>query len=364
MFNVYKKNFCWSARFGIGYRAAACNNGEKTENPSDVGTVITPVEPPEEVMEQYTVTVVGGEGFGVYDKGDVVTVRPVIAQGRVFSAWNGNGKIISEESEYTFEVTEDITLTAQFADDDWSGFFLCDGTQGTGLQYSCTGKEQSSIIYNSGKAYRFSIMPNSSAQGCWGQCYIGFESLTDLTDAVVEFDVKFDNMAKGLRVFGQTGTLTTQGKMNLWAAVDGKNFNGAVDVWSDYFRITAGWYHYKISFSQIVILANEASDLQLDVAKNCSRLIFGFLNGNGAYGNKNCTGIDYTKESTVFIDNIYIGEDETLSDENLKISFTFTVLENKEIRILPVVGYANSRFSANAVPDEAFGCATGALGNG
>ena len=67
-------------------------------------------------IDEYTVTVEGGTGGGVYIEGAEVTVVATIPSGKRFVEWQKGGVKVSDKATYTFNVTENITLTAVFED--------------------------------------------------------------------------------------------------------------------------------------------------------------------------------------------------------------------------------------------------------
>ena len=66
----------------------------------------------------YTVTVVGGTGGGVYKEGDSVTVTAAEPEeGKVFKGWQDvDGNIVSTDMSYTFTVSGEVSLTAVYED--------------------------------------------------------------------------------------------------------------------------------------------------------------------------------------------------------------------------------------------------------
>lgn len=70
---------------------------------------ITSTDP---IPEKVTVTVVNGEGSGIYDKGRNVTITPTLEEGDTFVSWNVGGEPVSYEERYTFVATEDVVITA------------------------------------------------------------------------------------------------------------------------------------------------------------------------------------------------------------------------------------------------------------
>ena len=62
----------------------------------------------------------GGEvsGAGIYNYGETVTVVALPNDGYAFDSWTINGDVVSEQSEYSFVIYEDVELTAIFSDVD------------------------------------------------------------------------------------------------------------------------------------------------------------------------------------------------------------------------------------------------------
>ena len=102
-------------------------NGEEVEGEENVLTftvteatdVVANFE--EITVSEYTVTlhgspVAGGtlEGAGTYEEGTTVTVIATPNEGYNFVSWTKNTNVVSEDPEYSFEVTEDVTLVANF----------------------------------------------------------------------------------------------------------------------------------------------------------------------------------------------------------------------------------------------------------
>ena len=63
----------------------------------------------------YTVTVVGGTGGGTFEEGESCTVTATIPNGKTFVRWTVGGEEVSTANPYTFTVSANVTLTAQFA---------------------------------------------------------------------------------------------------------------------------------------------------------------------------------------------------------------------------------------------------------
>ena len=77
-----------------------------------VGCDNEPETPP---ATTYTVTVVGGTGGGTFEAGESCTVTASIPGGQTFLGWSDGESIVSTANPYTFTVSANVTLTAQFA---------------------------------------------------------------------------------------------------------------------------------------------------------------------------------------------------------------------------------------------------------
>ena len=64
-------------------------------------------------------------GEGTYNNGETVTVTATPNEGYKFVNWTENGEVVSEEMEYSFVITEDVELVANFV-----------STEGMGEQYT------------------------------------------------------------------------------------------------------------------------------------------------------------------------------------------------------------------------------------
>lgn len=68
-----------------------------------------------EYVNVYTVTVVGGTGGNNYDAGATVKITADAApEGKRFTGWSDGTNVVSEDAEYTFTASKNVTLTAQF----------------------------------------------------------------------------------------------------------------------------------------------------------------------------------------------------------------------------------------------------------
>ena len=78
----------------------------------------TEIVPP---VVNYTVTVTAEngtvEGAGEYEEGATATLTATAASGYKFVNWTVEGEQVSTENPYSFEVTKDVTIVANFAKD-------------------------------------------------------------------------------------------------------------------------------------------------------------------------------------------------------------------------------------------------------
>lgn len=73
-----------------------------------------PTPPPSSEAVTYTVTVVGGTGGGEFEEGENCTLTATVPEGKVFVRWTVDGQQVSTDNPYTFAVTKDVTVTAEF----------------------------------------------------------------------------------------------------------------------------------------------------------------------------------------------------------------------------------------------------------
>lgn len=64
--------------------------------------------------KEATVTVIGGSGSGVVEVGSMITIIADKETGKEFSHWESNGKKISVDEEYTFQVRTSLTIYAKY----------------------------------------------------------------------------------------------------------------------------------------------------------------------------------------------------------------------------------------------------------
>ena len=75
-----------------------------------------PTPPPSSEPTTYTVTVVGGTGGGEFEEGENCTLTATVPAGKVFVRWTVDGQQVSTDNPYTFAVTKDVTVTAEFSE--------------------------------------------------------------------------------------------------------------------------------------------------------------------------------------------------------------------------------------------------------
>ena len=80
----------------------------KTSDPSEGGGSA--------VIEKITVSVEGGTGGGEYEKGQSVSVKAAVPEGKEFVKWTKNGVDVSVDDPYVFIAEADVSLIAVFAD--------------------------------------------------------------------------------------------------------------------------------------------------------------------------------------------------------------------------------------------------------
>lgn len=88
-------------------------------NPQMKNGDVTILPAPEPVMFTVTATAENGtvEGDGEYEEGATATLTATAASGYKFVNWTVEGEQVSTENPYSFEVTKDVTIVANFAKD-------------------------------------------------------------------------------------------------------------------------------------------------------------------------------------------------------------------------------------------------------
>ena len=86
-----------------------------TDNPYTI-EVTDNIKLTAEFVQLYNVSVVNGTGGGDYEMGSSATVTATVPEGKEFIGWTIDGVVVSTDNPYTFEVTDNIMLTAEFID--------------------------------------------------------------------------------------------------------------------------------------------------------------------------------------------------------------------------------------------------------
>jgi len=86
-----------------------------TDNPYTF-EVIDNIKLTAEFVQLYNVSVVNGTGGGDYEMGSSATVTATVPEGKEFIGWTIDGVVVSTDNPYTFEVTDNIMLTAELID--------------------------------------------------------------------------------------------------------------------------------------------------------------------------------------------------------------------------------------------------------
>jgi hypothetical protein len=86
-----------------------------TDNPYTF-EVIDNIKLTAEFVQLYNVSVVNGTGGGDYEMGSSATVTATVPEGKEFIGWTIDGVVVSTDNPYTFEVTDNIMLTAEIID--------------------------------------------------------------------------------------------------------------------------------------------------------------------------------------------------------------------------------------------------------
>jgi hypothetical protein len=97
-------------------------------------------------------------GEGEYADGTQAAVSAVANTGYTFINWNLNGVEVSEEEDYTFLVTENTTLTANFAINTYTLTYLADANgsiSGTAVQTVNHGSDGEQVTAVANEGYHF-----------------------------------------------------------------------------------------------------------------------------------------------------------------------------------------------------------------
>ena len=150
--------------------------------------------------KKINVTIVNGSGSGEYQKAAKVTARSTSTQGKVFVGWSKGGDIVSENDPYVFYATQDITLTAVFAD-------YVDRSNATKLVEGYIHTAEDFKIKNfssSGRAIVFDYKPLDSV-ACEASFTLWSENWDKRVSGIITVDILND------KIVGDIGEITKVG---------------------------------------------------------------------------------------------------------------------------------------------------------
>ena len=101
---------------GCGTKDSTDSNNSSPISTESIDTSDSSTTTSTSITETVTITVVNGSGSGKYEIGATVTVTATVPSGKQFKEWQVNGNRVSTDNPYSFEATEDITITAIFED--------------------------------------------------------------------------------------------------------------------------------------------------------------------------------------------------------------------------------------------------------
>ena len=96
---------CFALVMALSFVLVGCGKDDPEPTPS-----------PSPEPTTYTVTVVGGTGGGEFEEGENCTLTATVPEGKVFVRWTVDGQQVSTDNPYTFAVTKDVTVTAEFSE--------------------------------------------------------------------------------------------------------------------------------------------------------------------------------------------------------------------------------------------------------
>ena len=104
--------------FTLALSFASCNT-ERTSEISGQSTEDSTAQSASssQTTIEYAITVVGGDGSGIYEEGEQVTATATVPLGKIFVKWVSGGMDISTRNPYTFNAAGNITLTAVLEDE-------------------------------------------------------------------------------------------------------------------------------------------------------------------------------------------------------------------------------------------------------
>ncbi len=169
-----------SLKFGMNIAYRLVDGATEPENPDEE-------EPaPEPRPETYEVTVVGGTIQGqsgttaTVEEGTSVTVVAAEQAGKVFTGWYNGSEVVSTSKTYTFEVTANITLTAQYKDEE---------TSEPEVLFTITLANCTGITFNN------------------GELSLGFTANDKLTDDLFKLDENIGRELSGFAVLDEKGNV-------------------------------------------------------------------------------------------------------------------------------------------------------------
>ena len=167
-----------SLKFGMNIAYRLVDGATEPENPGE--------EEPAPQPETYEVTVVGGTIQGqsgttaTVEEGTSVTVVAAEQAGKVFTGWYNGSEVVSTSKTYTFEVTANITLTAQYKDEE---------TSEPEVLFTITLANCTGITFNN------------------GELSLGFTANGKLTDDLFKLDENIGRELSGFAVLDEKGNV-------------------------------------------------------------------------------------------------------------------------------------------------------------
>ena len=297
---------------------SSCNTNEPIPEPKDC-----------------IVTVIGGTGGGTYKEGTICEVTSKKVKGKALASWKEGEKIVSTADPYSFTVTRDITLKSFYRDDDLSYLMSFkdkyDSSSFNGFDGGSWAGDKGGVIEESGyglysgeyfEAYmgatakedgssKFegdiskSVKPSWDGKSeVWREYDLTLPEVTDLSNKVLEFDLKFDNVAPGVKVelqdasgkSGFSGFASTYG-------TDEKGKTASESSYLNHINITQNpsseWHHVLID------LKNYEGE-NSSILKGTKTIAFNFYNGSATSSIDYYNDIDYSKPQIVDLDNVYL----------------------------------------------------------
>lgn len=124
-------------------------------------------------------------GFGTFTCGISRTVTATANSGYNFSNWTENGNVVSTNASYTFTLSTNRNLVANFSQNQTATCISCPSHDFSPSVNSSWGNHSSSILSNGCKIYRFLAVPGNTyifKTGCEDGASTSFDSVLDLFD--------------------------------------------------------------------------------------------------------------------------------------------------------------------------------------